>query len=141
MDPGILRYGVSTADKERLAREGLLPGAPVDRTAGQERADRYASGYLFASTWPKLSKAVMPFVNALKTSDIPFLGGDDPSLQAHAQSGVDRALLDLSNRYTTPPNRSATPWEDYESEEAAAIRARGPRRPVAAALQAEALKK
>jgi hypothetical protein len=126
LDTGTLRYGVSTAEKEKLARGGALPGAPVDKTADQERADRYASGYLFATRWPRLSSAVMPLINALKTSDIPFLGGDSPEIQSYAQNGVNRALIDRGNIYTTPTNRSARPWEDYALQ---------------AAHQAEALKK
>ena len=140
LDTGSLRYGVSTAEKEKLARQGLLPGAPADTTAGQERADRSASGYLFPSPWPRLAKTVMPAISALKTSGIPFFGGESPDLQSYAQEGMNRALIDLGNAYTTPPNRSARPWEEYESSEAAAIRKRRPR-PIAAALQAEALKK
>ena len=112
-DTGWLRYGVSTADKEKLAREGLIPGAPRDNSAEQKQAERYAASYLFASTWPRLAQTVMPLVNAVRTSDLPLFGGDDPTLQSYAQQGMNRALLDRDNAYTTPVNTSARPWEDY----------------------------
>jgi hypothetical protein len=132
-DTGTLRYGVSLDEKERLAREGSLPGAPIDNTAEQEAADRYAAGYLFAQTWPRLAPVVMPIINALKTSDLPLLGGDDPSLQSQAQAGVNRSLIDQANIYTTPVNTSARPWDDPAFQAAK-------RRP-AAADQSKALKK
>ncbi len=86
---GVLRYGVPTDEKEQLARMGSLPGAPVDRTADQAAADRYASGYLFGKTHPVIAPAVQPFVNRLKTSDLPFFGGSTPELQSQAQAGVN----------------------------------------------------
>jgi len=129
---GYIRYGMSTADKEKIAREGLLPGAPKDTSAGQEKADRYASGYLFTSNWPRLSKAIMPAVSMARA----FVG-DTPELQSFAQSGMNRALMDLSNVYTTPVNTGERPWEDYESEAANRIRLKRP----AAEVQSEALKR
>lgn len=136
LDTGILRYGVTTADKEKLARERALPGAPLDPSAEQNVADRYAAGYLFATHWPKLAPAVLPIISALKTSSLPFLGGEDPSIQSFAQAGMNRALLDQSNRYKTPINLADRPWEDYRSADAERIRRR--RRPAATA-QAEGL--
>jgi len=85
---GKLRYGVSTAEKERLAASRALPGAPVDNTADQEAANRYASGYLFGQNWPNLAPAVQPFIDQIKTSNLPFVGGSSPELQSQASAGV-----------------------------------------------------
>ncbi len=87
-DTGALRYGVSTADKERLAIGRELPGAPEDATADQDPANRYAAGYLFAQEHPTLSSVVQPFVDMLKTSDLPFFGGSSPELQSWASHGA-----------------------------------------------------
>lgn len=88
LDTGALRYGVSTAEKERLAREGSLPGAPVDHSADQTKADRYAAGFLFGQNWPRLSEAVQPVVDRIKTSDLPFFGGSTPEEQSYASAGA-----------------------------------------------------
>ena len=89
---GKLRYGVSTEDKERLAISGGLPGAPQDNSAGQEKSNRYASGFLFAKQNPTIASLVQPLVNRIKTSDLPFVGGSSPELQSYASQGVSRAL-------------------------------------------------
>ncbi len=134
-DTGILRYGVSTAEKEKAALARALPAAPIDTSAGQEKANRYAAGYLFALHWPRLAPKIMPIISATKTSNLWKLGGDDPELQSYAQAGMNRALSDIVNRYTTPVNVADRPWEDYTSEEAQRIRKRRPM----AAVQAEGL--
>ena len=90
VDPGNLRYGMPTADKEVLARQGSLPGAPRDTSADQAAADRYASAFLFAKEHPTLSSVVQPLVDRVKTSDLPFFGGDSPELQSFAQQGANR---------------------------------------------------
>lgn len=91
---GNLRYGVPTAEKERLARTGELPGAPsYDPSLPDEenmaRADRHAAGYLFGKAHPTLAPMVQPFVNRIKTSDLPLLGGSSPKEQSFAQQGVN----------------------------------------------------
>lgn len=86
---GRIRYGVPTSEKERLAREGNLPGAP-DPAQGVEEADRYASGFLSGQTWPAASDIIQPLVDRVKTSDLPFFGGDDPELQSYASEGSRR---------------------------------------------------
>ena len=75
LDTGTFRYGVTTAEKERLARARALPGAPRDLSADQSVADRYAAGYLFGTNWPNLAPVVLPLINVLKTSSLPFFGG------------------------------------------------------------------
>jgi len=94
LDPGRLRYGVSTAEKEAIARRGELPGAPVDRSAGQEKADRYAAGFLFAKEHPDLAPILQPMVDRLKTSDLPYFGGESPEVQSYASQGMTRALAE-----------------------------------------------
>ena len=89
---GQLRYGVPTSEKEALAASGELPGAPVDRTADQERANRYASGYLFAQQHPTLAPATLPMVNF-----VHGLFGDDPALQSQATAGMNRGLVERDN--------------------------------------------
>lgn len=85
---GRLRYGVPTSEKERLARTpGALPGAPR-ADADAEEADRYASGYLFGQTWPRLAPVLQPYIDRLKVSDVPLLGGSSPELQSYATQGV-----------------------------------------------------
>lgn len=95
--PGRIRYGKSTSQKEALARARALPGAPLDTSAGQEKADRYASGYLFAQNWPRLAPIVQPYVDALKTSDLPLFGGETPESQSYATAGMNRALIERGN--------------------------------------------
>lgn len=137
LDTGALRYGVPTAEKERLARQRSLPGAPLDLTADQAAADRYAAAYLFGLEWPRLSKAVEPALTGFKV-----LTGTDPILQSYATAGLSQARTDVENwrnrRYAI--NTNPTPWEDYRSAEAEEIRKRGPRgkRPTAM-VQIEAL--
>lgn len=87
---GILRYGVPTQEKERLAREASLPGAPEDNTAEQTAADRYAAGFLFGLRYPELAVVVQPYVDRLKTSDLPLFGGSTPEEQSYASEGVQR---------------------------------------------------
>lgn len=134
-DTGILRYGVTTAEKEKLARERALPGAPRDPSAAQAAADRYAAGYLFGTYWPRAAPVLMPWISAAKTSGWPLIGGENPALQSLAEAGLSRALIDAANRYKAEVNRSERPWEDYRSAEAERIRRRRP----TAAAQAEAL--
>jgi len=86
---GKLRYGMSTGDKEVLAAGRVLPGAPVDNSAEQAKANRYASGYLFGQQWPRLAPAIQPLVDRIKTSDLPFLGGESPELQSYATQGMN----------------------------------------------------
>lgn len=93
-DTGSIRYGVSTAEKERIARNGSLPGAPKDHSADQKKADRYASAYLFAKKWPRLSDAVGPLLDMIGTSDLPIIGGLKPEEQSQAQTARNRAKLD-----------------------------------------------
>ncbi len=88
---GRLRYGVPTSEKERLARTGELPGAPSPLTTGVEEQDRYASGFLSGQTWPNASELFQPLVDRVKTSDLPFFGGDSPELQSYASEGSRRA--------------------------------------------------
>jgi len=95
---GRLRYGVPTSEKEAAARRGDLPGAPVDNTADQARADRYAAGYLFGKAHPTIAAAVMPIVSQLKTSDLPVLGGSSPELQSYALQGAQRGIQDAQPR-------------------------------------------
>lgn len=91
---GVIRYGVPTAEKERLAISGALPGAPEDRSPEQDAANRYAAGYLFAKQHPRLASWIQPAVDVIKTSDLPFLGGSSPELQSYASEGSARALAD-----------------------------------------------
>ena len=104
---GSLRYGVPTAEKERLARMGELPGAPEDTSADQQAADRYASGYLFGQAHPTIAPAVQPYVDMLKTSDLPFFGGSTPEEQSYASEGIRRAILEGENA-KRQPSRAAT---------------------------------
>ena len=85
---GTMRYGVGTAEKERLAVSGALPGAPLDQSADQDVANRYAAGYLFGQQYPNLAPAVQPYVDRIKTSDLPFFGGESPEVQSWASHGV-----------------------------------------------------
>lgn len=94
---GRLRYGMPTDQKEALAASGTLPGAPVDRSADQAAANRYASGYLFTKNHPTIAPMVMPLVSQLRTSTLPGFGGDSPELQSLAISGMNTALAQ------TPP--------------------------------------
>lgn len=94
---GQLRYGVPTSQKEALAAQGALPGAPQDPTAEQERANRYASGYLFGQQWPNVAPAVQPWVDRIKTSNLPFLGGSSPELQSYASQGVAKGATSKSD--------------------------------------------
>ena len=87
---GLLRYGVPTSEKERLARGGELPGSPRADTEEAEEADRYAAGYLFGQQWPTASRYMQPLVDMVKTSDLPFIGGADPELQSWASHGVQQ---------------------------------------------------
>ena len=87
---GNLRYGMPTSQKEVLAISGALPGAPQDMTAEQTIANRYASGYLFGREHPTLASMVQPFVDMVKTSDLPFFGGSTPEEQSYASEGVRR---------------------------------------------------
>jgi hypothetical protein len=109
---GKLRYGVDTAEKEKLARQRALPGAPLDTSAEQEKADRYASGYLFGKTWPILSRLAQPMVDRLKTSDLPLLGGSTPELQSQASSGVMQGRLAAENQQQQGDSVMANPWDD-----------------------------
>lgn len=102
--PGRLRYGVPTAEKEALASSRALPGAPVDNSADQDIANRYAAGYLFAKQHPHLAPIVQPFINALKTSDLPLFGGASPELQSYAQAGMNAAMT-----HRDTPAASSTP--------------------------------
>lgn len=102
---GRIRYGVPTSEKERLARTGSLPGAPSGADA--ETADRYAAGYLTTRQHPSLYPAIAPYIDATKTSapaDIlgALLGGDTPTVQSYATSGMNQALLDRSNAELRP---------------------------------------
>lgn len=92
---GRLRYGVPTSEKERLARTGELPGAPtynptLSDEENMERADRYASGYLFGKARPQVSSFIQPLIDMLKTSDLPAFGGSSPELQSYASEGARR---------------------------------------------------
>jgi hypothetical protein len=89
---GNLRYGMSTSEKERIARAGTLPGAPPSRPSNDEISDRYAAGYLFGDTYPRAAPLLMPAINALKTSSVPFFGGSSPELQDNATAGMVRAI-------------------------------------------------
>lgn len=97
---GSLRYGVPTSQKETLARQGSLPGAPEDKTAEQKAADRYAAGFLFALQHPGIASTVQPIVDRLKTSDLPLFGGSSPELQSYASEGVTRGA-DLARQGLT----------------------------------------
>lgn len=94
---GSIRYGAPTSEKERLAISGSLPGAPEDRTAEQDAANRYAAGYLFAKEHPRFSRLVQPLVDAVKTSDLPWVGGSTPELQSYASHGATRAREDYGS--------------------------------------------
>jgi hypothetical protein len=87
---GLLRYGVPTSEKERLARSGELPGSPQADTEEAAEADRYAAGYLFGLNWPAASKFIQPMVDMVKTSDLPLFGGANPELQSWASHGVQQ---------------------------------------------------
>jgi len=89
---GNLRYGMPTSQKEVLAAGRRLPGAPIDNSADQDVANRYAAGYLFTMQHPDLAPYVMPVANFLHG-----LFGDDPSVQSYAQEGMNRALVDTQN--------------------------------------------
>ncbi len=96
-DPiGYLRYGMSTADKEVLARNGSLPGAPVDKSEEQKVADRYAAGYLFTRQWPTLGPILQPVANMIDTDTgiINPFGGSSPELQSYASEGQNHAMLE-----------------------------------------------
>ncbi len=95
---GLLRYGMPTSEKERLAISGTLPGAPVDHTADQDAANRYAAGYLFAKEHPILAPIVQPMVNRLKVSDLPLFGGSTPDLQSQATAGMNQGLAAAGGR-------------------------------------------
>jgi len=94
------RYGTDTATKEVLAREGSLPGAPVDPSADQEIADRYAAGFLFGLQYPTLAENVLPYLNMLKTSDIPGFGGSSPELQSYGSHGIQQGILEATKGTT-----------------------------------------
>jgi len=105
-----LRYGVSSAEKGRLASAHTLesPGA----TSTPDQAERYAAGYLFAKQWPNLAAAggqaaadrlhfgpVEQMRRGLKM--VPGLGelivdADSPELQSFATTGGSKALADLA---------------------------------------------
>lgn len=91
---GVLRYGVPTSEKEKLAREGNLPGAPKDTSEDQAAADRFAAGFLFGFRYPSLAEQLLPTINALKTSDLPFFGGDSPELQSFASQGMQQGIAE-----------------------------------------------
>lgn len=91
---GRLRYGVPTSEKEAIAIRGDLPGAPVDHTADQDAANRYASGFLFAQEHPTLAPMVMPFVDRVRTG----LFGDSPEMQSYATAGMNQALMGATAR-------------------------------------------
>ena len=90
---GVIRYGVPTAEKERMAIESTLPGAPQDFSAEQTAANRYAAGYLFGQQHPEIAETVQPWVDLIKVSDLPLLGGSTPEEQSYASEGVRRALM------------------------------------------------
>ena len=79
--------------KERLARGRELPGSPRADTEDAEEADRYAAGYLFGQNWPTAAGYIQPFVDMLKTSDLPLLGGAGPELQSWASHGVQQGQM------------------------------------------------
>lgn len=86
---GRLRYGVPTSEKERLARtRGSLPGMPPVSESAEE-SDRYASGYLFGQTWPRLAPEIQSLIDRIKVSDLPLVGGSTPELQSYATQGVN----------------------------------------------------
>ena len=87
---GRLRYGMPTSEKEVIARQRSLPGAPeVDSDA--EEADRYAAGYLFRKNRPRASKALQWLASRANVSDMPFFGGSKPELQSYADAGATAA--------------------------------------------------
>lgn len=88
----MLRYGIPTSQKEIVARQQLLPGAPAANTETGEEADRYSAGYLFALEHPELATWVQPAVSRLKTSDLPFFGGSSPELQSYADAGSQAGI-------------------------------------------------
>jgi len=94
---GNVRYGVSTEEKERLARSGSLPGSPTANTADAAEADRYAAGYLFAKEHPWLSQYIQPAVDRLKVSTTPVFGGSSPELQSYATAGSNAGRLAAEN--------------------------------------------
>lgn len=91
---GAVRYGAPTGEKERLARQASLPGAPKDQTTEQQAADRYAAGFLFAFNHPEIAPFVQDLVNVVKTSDLPLVGGSSPELQSYAVHGMRMGLLE-----------------------------------------------
>lgn len=100
VDTGAVRYGVSTAEKERLARERTLPGAPEDRSENQEAADRFAAGFLFGFHYPQIAPYIQTLVNRVKTSDLPVFGGSSPELQSHAVHGMEMGILERAKGTT-----------------------------------------
>lgn len=88
---GQIRYGMPTSAKEVLAVSGALPGAPVDRSAEQDAAKRYAAGYLFTREHPDAAKVLIP-----AATYIHALFGDVDT-QARAHEGMNRAMLDVDN--------------------------------------------
>ena len=89
---GTLRYGVPTSEKEILARQQLLPGAPPANTETGEEADRYGAAYLFGLEHPEFAALAQPAVSRLKTSDLPFFGGSSPELQSYADQGSQQGI-------------------------------------------------
>jgi hypothetical protein len=89
---GTLRYGIPTSQKEIIARQQLLPGAPPANTETGEEADRYSAGYLFGLQHPELAEWVQPAVSRLKTSDVPFFGGSSPELRSYADAASQQRI-------------------------------------------------
>lgn len=89
---GNLRYGVPTSEKEVIARQQLLPGAPPANTETGEEADRYSAAYLFGLQHPDIAEAVMPAVAALKVSGVPFFGGSTEETQAYGDRGSQMGI-------------------------------------------------
>jgi hypothetical protein len=84
-----LRYGVTSADKARLAASGAVPGAqPVGSEQDIEREDRRASAYLFAREHPGVAGVVQPIVDDLRLRAF----GDSPQVVAVAQQGQEAAI-------------------------------------------------
>ena len=90
---GTLRYGVPTSEKEILARQQILPGAPPANTETGEEADRFTPRATSSrSSIQSSPRWRQPAVSRLKTSDLPFFGGSSAELQSYADQGTQQGI-------------------------------------------------
>jgi len=90
---GKLRYGMPTSQKEAVALQGSLPGAPPVRGADAAEAQRYAAGYLHARQYPQASRLSVPLAALIRG-----LFGESPELQSYAAQGANMGRLNPNPR-------------------------------------------